>query len=79
VLIKALCFGQLALVLELVGPTQCETRWRLVLASFDKQHETLITNNPDATEEINFVRTKVVKIRQLIQTSPPQNENGVTW
>jgi hypothetical protein len=65
--------------MELVGPTQCETRWRLVLASFDKQHETLITNNPDATEEINFVRTELVKIGQLIQTSPPQNGNGVTW
>jgi hypothetical protein len=50
-----------------------------VLASFDKQHETLITNNPDATEEINFVRTKLIKIGQLIQTSPPQNGNGVTW
>jgi hypothetical protein len=50
-----------------------------VLASFDKQHETLITNNPDATEEINLVRTELVKIGQLIQTSPPQNGNGVTW
>jgi hypothetical protein len=65
--------------MELVVPTQCETRWRLVLASFDKQHETLITNNPDATEEINLVRTELVKIGQLLQTSPPQNGNGVTW
>jgi hypothetical protein len=61
--------------MELVGPTQCETRWRLVLASFDKQHKTLITNNPDATEEINFVWTELIKIGQLIQT----NDNGVTW
>jgi hypothetical protein len=46
---------------------------------FDKQHEILITNNPDATEEINFLRTELVKIGQLIQTSPPQNGNDVTW
>jgi hypothetical protein len=64
--------------MELMGPTQCETRWRLVLPSFDKQYETLITNNPDAKEEINFVRTELVKIEQLIQTSPPQDGNGVT-
>jgi hypothetical protein len=65
--------------MELVGPKQCETRWHLVLASFDKQHKTIKINNPDATEEINLVRTELVKIGQLIQTSPPQNGNGVTW
>jgi hypothetical protein len=30
-------------------------------------------------EEINFVRTKLVKIGQLIQISLPQNGNGITW
>jgi hypothetical protein len=30
-------------------------------------------------EEINFVRTELVKIGQLIQTSPPQNGKGLTW
>jgi hypothetical protein len=50
-----------------------------VLASFDKQHETLIANNRKATQEINLVRTGLVKIGQLIQTSPQQNRNGVTW
>jgi hypothetical protein len=50
-----------------------------VFASFDKQHKTQIANNLDATEEINFVRTELVKIGQLIHTSPPQNGNGVTW
>jgi hypothetical protein len=61
-----------------VGPTQCETRWRAVLASFDKQHEALIANNPDATKEINLIRTGFIKIWQLIQTSPQQNGNGTT-
>jgi hypothetical protein len=61
------------------GAHQCETRWRAVLVSFDKQHKTLIANNPDATEEINLIRTGLVKRRQLIQTSPQKNGNGATW
>jgi hypothetical protein len=62
-----------------VGPTQCQTRWRAVLASFDKQYETLIANNPDATEEINLIRTGLKKIGQLLQTSPQQNGYGAMW
>jgi hypothetical protein len=50
------CSGQLGLGMLPVGPTQCETRWRAVLASFEKQYETLIANNPDATEEIKLIR-----------------------
>jgi hypothetical protein len=63
----------------LVGPTQCEARWCSVLASFDKEHENLIKNNPDATKEINLVRTVLVEIDQLLQTSPQKNGNDVTW
>jgi hypothetical protein len=62
-----------------VGLTQGETGWRAVLDSFDKEHETLIANNPDATEEMNLIRTGLVKIWQLLQTSPQQNGNGATW
>jgi hypothetical protein len=62
-----------------LGPTQCETRWRAVLASFDKQYETLISKNLDATKKINLIRTGLIKIGQLIQTSPQQNGNGATW
>jgi hypothetical protein len=62
-----------------VGPTQCETRWRAVLASFDKQYETPITKNPDATKEINLIRTGLIKIGQHFLTSPQQNGNGATW
>jgi hypothetical protein len=64
------CSGQIALGMEQVGPTQCETRWSEVLASLDKQHETLIANNPEETEEINFIRTGLIKVGQLIQASP---------
>jgi hypothetical protein len=71
--------GQLTLAMALVEPTQCEARWRSVLTSFDKEHENLIKNNPDATKEINLVRTGLVKIGQLIHTFPQKNGNGVTW
>jgi hypothetical protein len=74
-----LCSVQLALGMVPVGPTQCETRWRALIASFDKQHETLIANNPDAMEEINLIWTGLIKIGQLIQTSPQQNGNGAMW
>jgi hypothetical protein len=50
-----------------------------VLASFDKQYEALISKNPDATKEINIIRTGLIKIGQLIQTSPQQNGKGTTW
>jgi hypothetical protein len=73
------CSGQLALGMAPVGPTQCETRWRAVLASFDKQYETLIAKNTEATKEINLIRTGLIIIRQPIQTSPQQNGNGATW
>jgi hypothetical protein len=73
------CSGQLALGMAPVEPTQCETRWRVVLASFDKQYKTLIAKNPDATKEINLIRTGPIKVGQLIQTSSQQNGNGATW
>jgi hypothetical protein len=65
--------------MEPVGPNQCEKRWRAVLASFDKQHKTLTANNPNATEEMNVIRTRLVKIGRLIETSPQQNGNGAAW
>jgi hypothetical protein len=51
-----------------VRPTQCKTRWREVFASFNKQHETLIANNPDAPEEINLIRTGLGKVGSLFRT-----------
>jgi hypothetical protein len=65
--------------MALVRPTQCEARWRAVLASFDKQYETLIANNPDTTEEINLIQTGLIKIGELIQTYPQQNGYGAMW
>jgi hypothetical protein len=65
--------------MALEGPTQCETQWRAVLASFDKQYETLIANNRDAVKEINLIWIGLIKIGQLIQTSLQKNGNGATW
>jgi hypothetical protein len=36
--------------MALVGAYQFEARWRSVLVSFDKKHETLIANNSNATQ-----------------------------
>jgi hypothetical protein len=46
---------------------------------FDKQCETLIAKNPDAIKEINLIRTGLIKIGQLIKSSPQRNGNGATW
>jgi hypothetical protein len=73
------CSGQPALGIAPVGPTQCETRWRAVLASLDKQYEALTAKYPEATKEINLIRTGLIRIGQLIETSPQQNGNGATW
>jgi hypothetical protein len=53
--------GQLSSGMVPVLHTQSETRWRAVLASFDKQSATLIGKNPDATKEINLIRTGLKK------------------
>jgi hypothetical protein len=54
--------------MALAGPTQWEARWCSVIASFDKKHEIPIATNPDATQETNLVRLRLLKVRQLIQT-----------
>lgn len=54
--------------MALLWPTQYETRWRALLASFDKKYETLTADNSDATKEMDLVRTALVKIGQLIQS-----------
>jgi hypothetical protein len=73
------CSGQLALDIALVEPTQCEARWRSVLTSFDKEHENLIKKTRTQQWRLTLVRTGLVEIGQLIQTSLQKNGNGVTW
>jgi hypothetical protein len=60
-------------------PTVCETRWREILNCFENKHDDLLAGQPDCQEEIGVVRTAIIKIRQLIHTSPPINGNDTVW
>jgi hypothetical protein len=57
---------------------QCETGWRLVLASLDGRYEKLIADNQDA-KKIDRVRASIFKIGQLVQSSLKVNGNGAKW
>jgi hypothetical protein len=59
--------------------TQCETRWRPVLASSDERCEKLISDHPDAMEELDLVRASIVQIRQRAENLPKANGNGTMW
>jgi hypothetical protein len=38
-----------------MGPTFCETKWSGVHASFERQHDSVIKNIPDAAEEVEII------------------------
>jgi hypothetical protein len=63
----------------MAGPTECDARWKEERASFASQEEELLADHPDAKEEIELVRTTLVTIGQLVQTSPRVNGNGIVW
>jgi hypothetical protein len=58
---------------EMTEPTLCETRWKAIVASFEKNHEELTTNNPDCQEEIELLGNGLSTIGQLIHTKPTPN------
>jgi hypothetical protein len=60
-------------------PTACETRWKAIVTSFEKNHEELTARNPDCREEIGLLRNGLCTIGQLIHTSPSVNGNGALW
>jgi hypothetical protein len=60
-------------------PTLCETRWKEIVASFERNHEALTTNNPACQEEIELLGNGLRTIGQLIHTSPSINGNGAVW
>jgi hypothetical protein len=60
----------------LAAITQCETRRRVVLASFRERYEKLIADHPDAKKEMDLVRNSAVQIRQLVKKSPKVNGNN---
>jgi hypothetical protein len=43
-------------------PTVCETKWSGVHMSIERQHDSLLENNPDAAKEIEIIRTTLIKI-----------------
>jgi hypothetical protein len=53
---------------EMTEPTLCETRWKAIVASFERNHESLTTNNPDCQEEIELQGNGLRTIGQLIHT-----------
>jgi hypothetical protein len=59
--------------------TQCETRWRALLASFHDRYGKLIADHPDAKKDLDLLRASVAQIGQLIQNSPEVNGNGAEW
>jgi hypothetical protein len=65
--------------MALVTLTQCETRWRALLASFDKRYEKLTSDHPDPKKEMDLVRASILQIGQLVQNSPQVNGNGTKW
>jgi hypothetical protein len=60
-------------------PTACETRWKAIVASFERNHEDLARSNPDCREELELLRNDLRTIGQLIHTSPSTNGNGAVW
>jgi hypothetical protein len=59
--------------------TVCETRWKAIVTSFEKNHEELTARNPDCREEIGLLRNGLRTIGQLIHTSPSICGNGAVW
>jgi hypothetical protein len=49
-----------------IWPTVWETKWSEVHASFERQHDSLQKKKPDATQEIEIIRTIPIKIKQLV-------------
>jgi hypothetical protein len=59
--------------------TQCETLWKVVLASFHERYKKLRVDHPDAKKEMDLAKASTVKIWQLFQKSPKVNGNGAEW
>jgi hypothetical protein len=47
--------------------------------SFEGQHDSLLKNDAEAAQEIKIIRTTLIIIRLLVQTSPKISGNGSAW
>jgi hypothetical protein len=63
----------------MAGPSACASRWDDIRASFERRRDDLAASYPDALEEIGLIHTALIKIGQLIRSSPPINSNGAVW
>jgi hypothetical protein len=63
----------------MAGPTESEMRWSEFRASFEKDHDALLTAHPDAQQEIALIRTALKKICELVRKSPCSNGEGPVW
>jgi hypothetical protein len=55
-------------------PTVGDIKWSEVHACFERQHESLLENDPDAAQEIAIIRTVLIKMKQLAKESLPAIE-----
>jgi hypothetical protein len=53
-----------------------ESRWGIIISSFEKNHDDLLEGHPDSSEELAFLRTGLHTIGRLIDISSPANGNG---
>ena len=60
-------------------PTLCEERWRAIVASYERNHESLKSNNPGCEEDIDLLGQGLRTIGRLIHASPSINGNGAVW
>jgi hypothetical protein len=63
----------------MAGTTACESRWDDIRASFERHRDELAVSYPDVVEAIGLIRTALIKIGQVILSSPPINGIGAVW
>jgi hypothetical protein len=63
----------------MAGPTACEKRWSEVLASFQRNLDTLTGQHPECIEDIKLIHAGLITVGQLIHASPRVNGNGAAW
>jgi hypothetical protein len=54
---------------KMTEPTLCETRWKEIVASFERNHENLTTDNSDCQEEIDLLGNGLRTIENLEESS----------
>jgi hypothetical protein len=61
------------------SPCDYPAGWTEIRLSSVRHDDALIVTRPDALEETGPVRTALVKMRQLIRSTPRVNADGPKW